>query len=109
MTKQLFTLTEAHIKLLRRLNTDWYEDTPSIDAKRPYGNSDVYRDICETIGEDYRKLDEDDSGYSPELRKTVKTLHEEVEIALQIILACGKIKPGDYVAEEYTQEWEKAK
>ena len=45
-----FTVTEEHLKLLRRAYVDWEDcefGAPAIDCKRPYGNSDVIADIGE--------------------------------------------------------------
>jgi hypothetical protein len=50
--KQYFTVTDEHLKLLRRTNVGWEDGefgAPSIDCKRPYGNSSVYNDIAEIL------------------------------------------------------------
>jgi hypothetical protein len=81
-----FTITENHLKLLKRLNVDWDDcefGAPCIDPKRPYGNSDVLDDIAEILG--VKKTKEFDR------------LHKEMQIVLQIIFVTGKIEVGDYV------------
>src|SRR5262245_17189804 len=48
-----FTVTDEHLRLLRRAYVFWDETefgAPGINAKRPYGNSDVYGDIAEILG-----------------------------------------------------------
>jgi hypothetical protein len=50
-----FTVTEDHLKLLRRAYIGWDDcefGAPGIDPKRPYGNSDVIGDIAEILGEE---------------------------------------------------------
>ena len=48
-----FTVTEDHLELLRHVHLYWdYGEgygAPAIDPKRPYGNSDVERDIAEIL------------------------------------------------------------
>src|SRR5215510_593730 len=64
-----FTVTDDHLRLLRRAYVFWDETefgAPGINAKRPYGNSDVYGDIV------------------------------EIAIALQIGLATGEFRAGQY-------------
>jgi hypothetical protein len=48
-----FTVTDEHLRLLRRAYVGWDEiefGAPEINAKRPYGNSNVYGDIAEILG-----------------------------------------------------------
>ena len=53
MEKKRFEIKEEHLKLVRRMVIR-YDDScefgaPSVDPKRPYGNSDVYKDIARII------------------------------------------------------------
>jgi hypothetical protein len=60
--KLLFTVTEGHLKLLQHLNIGWDDcefGAPCVDPKRPYGNSSVYIDIAEILGEDSSDIDRD--------------------------------------------------
>lgn len=43
-----FTVTGEHVKLFRRLNINEniYGGFPTVDPKRPFGNSDVYRGMA---------------------------------------------------------------
>jgi len=88
-----FTLTEEHIKLIRRMYVGWCEceyGAPEIDPKRPYGNSWVAGDVHEIL-----------TGKSPEylsdfIENKYNKLHRETETALQIVLTTGKFEPGNY-------------
>lgn len=94
MNKPIFTLTSDHIKLLRRFIVGWQDcefGAPEIDPKRPYGNSDVIEDIREIL---VKELTD----------KEARNIHNETQIALQIILFTGKMKPGTYECENYF-EW----
>lgn len=114
MQDQRFTLTEDHLKLIRRMNVGYNRDTefgaPEIDPKRPYGNSDVYGDIHEILtGEEWDEdvkggIIEDDSA----LAERYLALHEETAEALQVILSTGSFELGDYVASAYSARWRKA-
>lgn len=92
-----FTITENHIKLLKRMYVDWDDceyGAPCINPKRPYGNSDVQTDIKEITGL---------KGMKAEI------IHKEMQIVLQIICTIGKIETGLYTRNnEYDiHSWEK--
>lgn len=102
-----FTVTEDHLKLIRRLQFDnessW--GAPSIDHKRPYGNSDVFRDIADIVGipQPNRERDKD---FTKEQYSRMRTLNLGVVVALQIFVATGRMLAGEYVASnEYTKDW----
>lgn len=89
-----FTLTEDHVKLLRRAYVGWQDcetGAPEVDPKRPYGNSSVAQDIAEILGEEY---DQEDPSESQDRR--LLTLHRETQLALQVVLATGAFKLGNY-------------
>lgn len=94
-----FEVTKEHLKLLRNMYVSWCDDefgAPEINPKRPYGNSQVYddmRDILGELGELY---------YSEE---ALNLLHKQTAIALQIVLKTGKYKAAKYRADKYTQGW----
>jgi hypothetical protein len=93
MAKHL-TITDEHIKLLNRMYTSWGDceyGAPSIDCKRPYGNSDVPNDIYEILDwdksetEEYEKDEtEERVGYND---KRARAIHEEMEDVLQILVS----------------------
>lgn len=96
-----FTLTPVHLKLIRRMNVGYDEDTeygaPEIDPKRPYGNSDVEDDIREIVG---KKLSNEDC----------LKLHKETTKALQIFLLNASLEPGKFVRSNYySDDWKAAK
>lgn len=107
MDTERFTLTEDHLKLLRRANvtTNYGEtESPGLCTKRPYGNGDVVEDVAEIIGIESFRLDEDDSQYDEALYDKLWKLHKEVETALQIILTTQSFVPGDYECE-FLEKW----
>lgn len=100
-----FTLTEDHIKLLRKMNVGWNDaefGAPEIDPKRPYGNSQVYFDIAEHLGV---VIPEEDKEFSDDEKAEMLKLHQETEMALQIVLRTGAFTPGVYVADKYRRDW----
>ena len=107
MERITFTITEEHVKLLLRANVGWEDcefGAPSIDCKRPYGNSDVYGDIAEILGFK-RKEDEE---FSDKKCKIMDELHKEMETVLQILLRNAKkgVKAGQkYEADRYSRNW----
>ena len=100
-----FVLTEDHIKLLRHTYMMWWDceyGAPAIDPKRPYGNSDVERDIHSLLtGQEPEEL-------SSTERENYRRLHEETEVALEIILRTGSFVPGVYERVFYpNRDWKR--
>ena len=78
-----FTITEDHLKLLRRAYVGWDDcetGAPAIDCKRPYGNSYVPGDVAEILGWEVGEE------LTDEQYDRAMELHSETEAALQIIL-----------------------
>lgn len=106
-----FTLTNEHLLLIKRMNIVFYDDAydgaPAVDIKRPYGNSDVISDVAEIIGIEKQ---EDDYGEKFWPKGTVdrcKKIHQETAKALQVCLAAQSFEAGDYVSEDYRDNWRK--
>ena len=99
MTRQLFTITDEHIKLSKRMFVEWDNceyGAPCIDPKRPYGNSDVESDIAELIGYKSKVDDGGERLFSAVDRKYLRELHEDMRACLQIWLCTGEIRTGSY-------------
>ena len=100
-----FMVTEDHLKLLRHLGDGGlYWDpgegygAPYMNPKKPYGNSDVPRDVAGIVGapdSDLQQWD-DDRGPVAEVEDRYLRLHVEAGIALKIALATGEFRPGRY-------------
>jgi hypothetical protein len=101
-----FEVTENHIKLLQRMYVEWddsgYDGAPSINLKRPYGNSYVAHDIAEIIGEPF----DEDGELSGVQLENMLDIHQEMDTVLQILLVNLSIQPGIYTrSETYTNDW----
>src|SRR5262249_10764951 len=107
-----FTVTEEHLRLLRRAYVSWGGGefgAPAINSKRPYRNSNVYGDIAELLGlvdGDWQDEVEDDWP-PPELEWRFLKLHVETAIALQIGLATGEFRAGRYVRGIERNAWKR--
>ena len=110
--KTEFTITEDHLKLIRNFYID-YDDwcefgAPRIDPKRPYGNSYVYGDINEILGNRYKEDEEEGYGFSDEDSAEMLRLHRETTMALQIAICVGRFESGTYQRpNSYTNDWKK--
>ena len=108
-----FEIKNEHLELLRKAFVSYDNcefGAPCIDSKRPYGNGDVYEDIAKILGIDSKKRFEgDESYYTKEEKEYMKRLHQETEMALQIILRTGKFETGVYIADWQGGVWEKMK
>ncbi len=83
-----FTITEDHLKLLKRMYVGWQDSeygAPEIDPKRPYGNSSVAIDIYEILGWEINT----DEEISNSLREKCFSIHKETQMVLQILLQSG--------------------
>lgn len=103
-----FTLTENHLLLLRNAYVSWDDcefGAPEIDPKRPYGNSDVLRDIARIVGLEWDDDAMEDGGLQPDTLAWLNTLHRETETALQLVLGFGAV-PGAFRRPGY--RWERA-
>jgi hypothetical protein len=100
-----FTLTDQHIKLLRKMYVGWQDcetGAPEIDPKRPYGNSAVAEDVAFILDEPYDPEADEDSA----LNERMLAIHRETETALQIVLASGSFTPGVYTrSETWQNDW----
>lgn len=104
-----FTVTQEHIKLLKELCVRWCEDefgAPCIDAKRPFGNSDVFGDMAEilniTIPEDNLE------GYNKCI-DYLYVLYKGLQNCLQILCTNLCIEVGEYECDDYKRDWRKVK
>ena len=96
-----FEVTENHIKLIRKMYVNWCEfefGAPTINPKRPYGNSSVVYDIAEIIGIPPDEVDEN--------KDDLINLHRECETALQIVLNTGSFEPGIYELVDF-HKWKR--
>jgi hypothetical protein len=112
MSEQLteFTVTEDHLKLLRRVQADGWDDGEGyggaayISGKKPYGNSAVGRDIAEILeapDEDWVYVDGEKADPTDEAEMRLMRLHVEAMFALQIVLTVGEFRPGRYRRSEW--------
>jgi hypothetical protein len=111
-----FTVTEDHLKLLRHLcdgGLYWdpgegFGGAPYFGPKKPYGNSNIERDVAEIVGapdSDLQRLNDDDD----EIVDRYLRLHVEAGIALKIVLATGEFRPGRYTrTDSWRNEWRRA-
>lgn len=102
-----FTLTADHVALLRDASVCWNDieaGAPTIDPKRPYGNGDVWKDVCRILRWPKEGDDGHEACWSSAQIKRARVLHRETETALQVVLATGSFEPGEYVAKWY-RDW----
>lgn len=113
MSKQTFRLKPEHIKLLQKSYIDWWgaeAGSAVIDCKRPYGNGDHLKDMCEILNIK-RKLDvrqtaeSGDVYYDEKQEESLLDLHRQTEGALEVILRSKSFKPGLYEADVDEKNW----
>jgi hypothetical protein len=130
-----FTVTADHLKLLRRLGDgglcwdpgEGFGGAPCFGCKKPYGNSNVPRDVAEILNAPDSDWEWEDgpawSASGPARMARFKHLREEAEdrylrlhveaagIALQIVLAVGEFRHGRYTRTDTWRDgngWKRA-
>ena len=89
-----FTVKPIHLQLIKRFYISWNEcefGAPTIDPKRPFGNSDVKNDFEKITGE---KFD-------------ATTYYYDLETCLQILTRNLHIEEGTYEKYGYGIDWVK--
>lgn len=105
---EIFKLTEKHIKLLSNLYvSDDYG--PTIDQKRPFGNSSIFSDVAEILEIEPKGND----GYEDELSdEQVQDMNDiyfnQLGTALAIVLTAKSFDTGKYrKTSDYGYKWER--
>lgn len=130
MEKYRLNVKEEHLKLLQRFVVGWDDcefGAPTIDPKRPYGDSDVYQSMINILGlkelrdgvyefildgEKWILKGEDknilylDGKDEEKLTDKLKILHEETKEVLQICLSSLKFEEGTFEKIDY-RNWKK--
>lgn len=108
MKKKRFTVTEDHLKCLRRLNI-YDNDGPEIDGKRPFGNSDYRGDILEILGEEKTESADGEGFWTKAQGERADKVWCELGLALQIALCTASFETGTYEQQSpyHNRSWEK--
>lgn len=109
MRAKRLVICKAHLDLLARANVGWEASefgAPGLDPKRPYGNSDVYRDLGEIVGV-RPPVGEDE--HTDEQRAVLRAVHEQMRDVLQILVRrpCAGLAAGQvYERAAAWEPWE---
>lgn len=104
-----FTITPEHLKLLSHMSVDWDEienGAPEIDAKRPYGDSDLVESIGRVLGIKAMETEDEEKFYTAKQALEFRKLHLETRLVLEICLRTASFKVGKYGRESrYDHKW----
>jgi hypothetical protein len=106
-------IKQYHLDLLKKMYVSWEDceyGAPSIDCKRPYGNSDVEEDICKILGKEKVDAGGELQYLTKDLKEAAK-IHLEMKNVLQICLCRMSFETGTFEKEdEYDAlSWKKIK
>jgi len=116
MRKEIFEVTDQHIKLISNMNVSWDGcefGAPAIDCKRPYGNSEVFGDIAQILGfitEDELRSENSEEIIEKlvdEFEEEFIQLHEDCQTVLQILVDNLSVSTGLYERQKYGGRWTK--
>lgn len=101
-----FTVTEDHMKLLPKLGFDWnsdmYDGAPTVDIKRPYGNSDTLGyDVPIILGIRTDRYSDSWAELTMEEKERCRVAHRGMDTVLQILCCMGSIRPEEYECDRY--------
>lgn len=105
MKPRTFRVTEQHLLLAKQMRVSWWGDefgSPAIDCKRPYGNSDVLKDISKILGE---PGPDEEGCFAVHVVNRYEALHDEMKTALQIFLTLQTFQTGVYETDDLGYEW----
>jgi hypothetical protein len=108
--KQTFRVRPEHITLLQNTYVSWDDcefGAPSIDCKRPYGDSLVLENMAEILGVPMKENNYGDMELTDEDSERLLALHKETRTVLQIFLRTGSMLPGVYEADAYRVNWQR--
>ena len=88
-----FEITPDHMRLVERMYWGNYDDVPSVDPKRPYGNSAVNRDIAEILG---WIPEGSDANLSDDMVERAEAIHQDMPQVMQIITSTLSCRAGTY-------------
>lgn len=106
-----FTLTNEHLLLIQRMSVHFddsaYDGAPTVNIKRPYGNSDVMNDVAEIIGIEKAEDDYGEKYFPKGTLERCEKLHKETAKALQVCVAAQSFEAGEYISDDYRDNWRK--
>jgi len=104
-------VTEEHLKILRRLNfmldeDALYDPVPTVDSKRPLGNSDgAWRDVAKILGWEQLEDDDGEKHWPKGTRAKAQALFDDMTAVLTACVGAASFRPGRYSADDYRDNW----
>ena len=108
MKNIVFNVTENHIKLIKKLNINYFEGelcVSIIDMKTPFGSKNMHQDMAEILN-----IKMPDKETKPEkYEQTIESLKRgfsELRYCIQILCQTLSLKKGTYASSDYGFSWE---
>lgn len=92
-TYEIAYVTKKDLELIKRFYINWNDcefGAPTIDPKRPFGNSDVVKDYEKITGTPYSELE-----------------YRHLQTCLEILCNNLSIEEGTYERKQYSNKWVK--
>lgn len=107
MEIRIFEVRDEHIKLLKNMGVTWNYScfgSPTIDPKRPYGDSMVLEGMAKLLSI-VNPNEDGEVELTDEQIDSLSKLHEEMETVLEILLFNCSVQQGIYSNKGYLNEW----
>lgn len=114
-----FVINEYHLKLLKELEIGWNHmefGSPTVDPKKPFGNSDVFKDMVKALGWEIKiqidwclpkNFDLVEDELPEEIETVLFNLYRDLDTVLEICLRTQSFNPGVYESDIYGSNWKK--
>lgn len=110
-TANVFTVTPAHLTLLKRLSFvhdwgDYYVGGAAVSRRRPYGNSDIYGDLAELAGIPEPNWDEGEDWTEPQIQHMLGLHYDMAQVLnLAVEMYPEPLTPGLYARKSPLWPW----
>jgi len=102
------TINEDDLKLVENLNI---KDDPElftirVDSKRPFGNSDIFKDMCRKLDLDLVETVSGEEVVPMKHKEKLENHAQKLPTVVEVILENGRVT-GTFAKESYSEPWYK--
>lgn len=102
-------ITEDDLKLVENLNLRDDPDlfTVRVDSKRPFGNSDIFKDMCKVLDLDLTETISGEEVVPRDHKEKLENHAQKLGDVVELVLKKGKVT-GRFTKDSYSEPWQEA-